>query len=614
MQGAFNLRLKGRKFHFRRKIPYTLRERFGRYELVLSLRTGERRQAMARGRQVWLAVEQVIEKVRNDVTLTRAEIDRLVARAAQAIDWSNEVQLARTGAVFDCTGSVPPDADVDILETYADEYRQALAENDMTPVRSMVQRYASDLDRPILEDSTDERLLGRALLRLLADKSEAMARQVENEIYRFRRAAAEDDIFPSLDFAAPMDADIDNDGFSASPSPNQAAAEAAASSTSGGQNHLQTIGAEDPVLFSAAWEEAIDDLLRNRRWDRGKAAHADSSRKLWLGIIGDTALQTITRKAAVRFRRTVSQLPEKYHRDKRWRGLTFQDMIIAADAAEAAGETIERMTVKTVNRHVSQLKQLWGQFALLDLVVKDLPNPFDRLHMAIRKARQEVREERDQFTIEELRTLFHSPIWTGCKSLERRKEPGTVVIRDWKFWVPLIGAFTGMRREEICALKVDDIEKVDRVWIVNLRKSKMRLKTPGSPRYVPVHDTLLNIGLLNDLVDGRKGEEWLFPDLTPSALTNRRGEPFGKWFTPLRRELGIYRPEVVFHSFRHTVSTALHNAEAHHPFIEEIIGHESGERQSELARYTKETIVANLKATIDRLDYGIDFSALFPKQ
>jgi hypothetical protein len=191
MQGAFNLRLKGRKFHFRRNIPYTLRERFGRYELVLSLRTSERRQAMARARQVWLAVEQVIEKVRNDVTLTHAEIDRLVARAAQAIDWANEVHLARTEAVFDCIGSVPPDADVDILKTYADEYRQALAENDMTPVRSMVQRYASDLDRPILEESTDERLLSRALLRLLADKSEAMARQVENEVYKFRRAAVD---------------------------------------------------------------------------------------------------------------------------------------------------------------------------------------------------------------------------------------------------------------------------------------------------------------------------------------------------------------------------------------------------------------------------------------
>jgi hypothetical protein len=80
-----------------------------------------------------------------------------------------------------------------------------------------------------------------------------------------------------------MDAGIDNDAPSASPSPSQAATEAAASSSNGGQNHLQTIGAKDPVLFSAAWEEAIDDLLRNKRRDRGKAAHADSSRKLWLG-------------------------------------------------------------------------------------------------------------------------------------------------------------------------------------------------------------------------------------------------------------------------------------------------------------------------------------------
>lgn len=171
--------------------------------------------------------------------------------------------------------------------------------------------------------------------------------------------------------------------------------------------------------------------------------------------------------------------------------------------------------------------------------------------------------------------------------------------------MPLIGAHTGMRREEICALTVGDIEQVQGIWAINLRKAKKRLKTPGSPRYVPIHDDLIAWGLLDDLVNGRKDGEWLFPDLTPSAVAGRRGEPFGKWFTPLRRNLGIYRPEVVFHSFRHTVATALRNAEVYMPFIEEITGHEDAARQVEISRYTKEALIENLKAAIDKLDYGL---------
>gem|GEM_PF-6423614 len=63
MAGAANLRLKGARVHFRRKIPYNLRERFGRSEVVRSLQTRERRTAAARALMVWLQVERVFETV-----------------------------------------------------------------------------------------------------------------------------------------------------------------------------------------------------------------------------------------------------------------------------------------------------------------------------------------------------------------------------------------------------------------------------------------------------------------------------------------------------------------------------------------------------------------------
>ncbi|WP_376767995.1 DUF6538 domain-containing protein [Jiella pacifica] len=55
MAYAANLRLKGSRFHFRRKIPYNLVERFGCSEIVRSLHTGARRTAVVRARAVGLA-------------------------------------------------------------------------------------------------------------------------------------------------------------------------------------------------------------------------------------------------------------------------------------------------------------------------------------------------------------------------------------------------------------------------------------------------------------------------------------------------------------------------------------------------------------------------------
>jgi hypothetical protein len=61
------------------------------------------------------------------------------------------------------------------------------------------------------------------------------------------------------------------------------------------------------------------DLIARELWDDGKAAHADSSRKLLVDIIGDKPLAEFTKTDAVTFRRTVARLPQRYHRAKEWR-------------------------------------------------------------------------------------------------------------------------------------------------------------------------------------------------------------------------------------------------------------------------------------------------------
>ncbi len=59
----------------------------------------------------------------------------------------------------------------------------------------------------------------------------------------------------------------------------------------------------------------------------------------------------------------------------------------------------------------------------------------------------------------ELARLFATPIWTGRLSEQRRTTLGSPILRDKKFWLPLITVFSGLRLEEICQLYGVDIKR-----------------------------------------------------------------------------------------------------------------------------------------------------------
>jgi integrase len=63
-------------------------------------------------------------------------------------------------------------------------------------------------------------------------------------------------------------------------------------------------------------------------------------------------------------------------------------------------------------------------------------------------------EERDIFTNEELTALFHSKEYTE-----------DTFDMPWKFWLPLLGLYTGCRIEELCQLNITDIKKIFGYWI-----------------------------------------------------------------------------------------------------------------------------------------------------
>ncbi|MDT4854164.1 Tyrosine recombinase XerC [compost metagenome] len=175
-----------------------------------------------------------------------------------------------------------------------------------------------------------------------------------------------------------------------------------------------------------------------------------------------------------------------------------------------------------------------------------------------------AKDARLSFDPSDLRTLLNRESLTK----EARNHP-------WRYWLPLLGRFTGARLEELCQLHVDDITSVQGIQCIRIDDSRddQKLKNQSSRRVLPIHSELLNLGLLEHMDAVRvAGHSRLFPEL--EATRGKYGHAPSKWFSRYKAKLGIDDPRKTFHSFRHTFIDDLREAGVQDSLIKQMVGHE----------------------------------------
>ena len=184
-----------------------------------------------------------------------------------------------------------------------------------------------------------------------------------------------------------------------------------------------------------------------------------------------------------------------------------------------------------------------------------------------------------------------------------------MLIRDALYWGVLIAVLSGMRREEICQLRVQHVATDAATGIVyfDLKAPGLELKNRESKRWVPLHDDLIALGFLTDRVEGRAPDDLLFRELRGQ---DNFGDKLGKMFTRYRKNLNVYQHLLDMHSFRHTVSTQLTRAGVSQAHAEEITGHRSEARRTAFARYDKKATLRILKDAVDTLVLPVDLALL----
>jgi len=183
---------------------------------------------------------------------------------------------------------------------------------------------------------------------------------------------------------------------------------------------------------------------------------------------------------------------------------------------------------------------------------------------------------RSSFSDEQMIAILNALTFTGCESERNQLAPGSFKVRDYRYWLTLIAAYTGARLNEIAQLRVDDICELDGIWTISIKADGdgQSTKTSGSARVIPMHPILIELGLPSLAASVRtQGGGALFPEI-PIDADGRRAKQAGQWFRRFLARIGVRGGEQGgVHRLRHTVTDKMRVAGVEEYDIAPILGH-----------------------------------------
>lgn len=183
----------------------------------------------------------------------------------------------------------------------------------------------------------------------------------------------------------------------------------------------------------------------------------------------------------------------------------------------------------------------------------------------------------EPFSAQEVHDILNAQAFVGCESDRNQQKPGLHKIRDWRFWVPMIAAFTGARLNEIVQLAVADVRQIDGVWAFSISDEgdAQSLKNKQSRREVPVHPQLITLGILDWHQQAfEAGEKDLFHQI-PVDRDGRRSTNAGKVFRRFLTRIGVKGADSLggMHRWRHTLTDALRAGGVDDYDAAQVLGH-----------------------------------------
>lgn len=278
----------------------------------------------------------------------------------------------------------------------------------------------------------------------------------------------------------------------------------------------------------------------------------------------------VSRRHAVDYSRSVNRFITDMG-DKPIAAIQASDIhAFAANLIQPADANVKPLATSSTRLLLARLSSVMA-FTVDSGLIETNPVTASRIHKRLGSAKPKRRlDDNRGYSWSELVTLFSHPEFKELRTAEGR--PGNAV-----FWIPLIAAYTGGRREELAQLYVEDIHQHEGgswfIRIIDDRPDKS-VKTDSSRREIPVHPDLVALGLLT-LVQGRPAGTRVFPQLV--KVSDGFAGIVSKSWRPITQRCGVYQPgRNPLHAFRHSFKTLAREHGIPKEVSDWITGHASG--------------------------------------
>ncbi|AJQ45908.1 MULTISPECIES: site-specific integrase [Pseudomonas] len=306
----------------------------------------------------------------------------------------------------------------------------------------------------------------------------------------------------------------------------------------------------DGPTLAALSKLYIEEGKRGGTWRQTSTEDIERALAELFELMGDMPAVDFDAQQARLLKERLSRCPQYFGLRPEFKGKTLKEVV-------ESGSTYKTITAVTVNNRLRKLTAFLNWCKVNRYVTE---NPLAGMKVMTGSAK----EARLSFDRHDLVTLLdHEAL-----RKEARKH-------QWRFWIPLLGRYTGARLEELCQLRTDDFIEHQGIQCFRIDDSSegQNLKNTGSRRVLPIHPTLIELGLLQHVESLKAtGADRLFPDL--EAVRGKLGHAPSKWFGRYKTKLGITDTRKTFHSFRHTFIDDLREAAVQDSLIKRMVGHE----------------------------------------
>ena len=348
--------------------------------------------------------------------------------------------------------------------------------------------------------------------------------------------------------------------------------------TSGSSNQFSALNLEDQKSLKDAFEIFETNTKRADKWSPDTQRLVTGVKKLlFLYFNEDTPVYRITRDNLLEFRDLLYKIPTKLAQKSRYKDKSLSQIL-------KLGENDDKLSEPTIQKYMIRVIQFFNYCFDSGYISKSITAKMN-VKIDIDPSERAVLP----YEASEARKIFE--IVTSIK--QSGKSPSSRIEASELYYVTMIAAYSGMRIKEITQLHKEDIALKDGIYCFNINTNDGKTtKTKNSIRFVPIHNKLIDLGLLEYVNSKKSGNIF--------KVSNK---DFSEIFrSQIQRKFIDKDSKKTFYSFRHYFIDYLVQREVEANLIAQIVGHEK-QYKILLNTYAKPINANTLKAKVEMVSY-----------